>query len=379
MIYLDNAATTYKKPQCVIDTVAAALSGMGNAGRGVNEASLDASRLAYRTRLALSDLFGGYGAARTVFTANSTEALNIAIGGLFGPGDHVITTAMEHNSVLRPLYRLQDAGLELTILPADRRGCIDYAAIPGAIRENTRGIVCTHGSNLTGNLFDIGHVGEIAREHGLVFVVDASQTAGVFPIDMRQMHIDALAVTGHKSLMGPQGTGALLVREGLDIRPLKVGGSGIHTYDRHHPEEMPTRLEAGTLNMHGIAGLAAALEYLHEEGMDRIRTYETGLARRFHEGIADVPCVTIYGDFSTWDRAPIVTINIGEYDSGAVSDALLVRYGIQTRSGGHCAPLAHKALGTETRGAVRFSFSRFNTEDEADVAIAAVRELAREA
>ena len=376
MIYLDNAATTYRKPQCVIDAVAAALQGMGNAGRGVNEASLDASRLAFRTRKELSELFGGYGPANVAFTANSTEALNIAISGLFATGDHVITTALEHNSVLRPLYRLQDEGLELTILPADRSGCIDYDAFEGALQPNTKGIVCTHASNLTGNMLDIARIGEFAAAHGLIFVVDASQTAGVFPIDMRAMHIDALAITGHKSLMAPQGTGALLLREGLAVRPLKVGGSGIHTFDRHHPEEMPTRLEAGTLNMHGIAGLHAALEHLDEVGMDAIRAKECALAKCFFDGVANLPSVIIYGDFTAEERAPIVALNIAEVDSGAVADALLMEYGIQTRSGGHCAPLMHEALGTVQQGAVRFSFNWFNTEAEVDAAVAAVAELA---
>ena len=379
MIYLDNAATTYRKPQCVIDAVATALAGMGNAGRGVNEASLDASRLAYRTRIALSELFGGYGAANVAFTANSTEALNIAISGLFAPGDHVITTALEHNSVLRPLYRLQDEGLKLTILPADTRGCVDYDGFAKALQPNTKGIVCTHASNLTGNTLDIARIGAFAADHGLIFVVDASQTAGVLPIDKRAMHIDALAVTGHKSLMGPQGTGALLIREGLAVRPFKVGGTGIHTFDRHQPEEMPTRLEAGTLNMHGIAGLHTALGFLRETGIDTLHAKEIALAKRFFEGVANLPGITVYGDFSTWERAPIVTLNIADYDSGAVADALLMDYGVQTRAGGHCAPLMHAALGTVDRGAVRFSFNWFNTEAEVDAAIAAIREIAETA
>ena len=376
MIYLDNAATSYRKPKGVIDAVCRALQGTGNAGRGVNEASLEASRVAFTTRVMLSDLFGGFGPAQVAFTANSTEALNIAISGLFAPGDHVITTALEHNSVLRPLYRLQDSGLELTIIPADRRGCIDYADFAAALRPNTRGIVCTHASNLTGNLLDIARIGAFTHEHGLLFVVDASQTAGVFPIDMQGMDIVVLCITGHKSLMGPQGTGALLVRPGVDIRPLKVGGSGIHTFDRRHPSEMPTRLEAGTLNIHGIAGLKAALEHLREVGIDVVRERECGLAKRFFNGVRDLPGVQIYGDFDTQERAPIVALNIRDYDSGATSDALLVDYGIQTRSGGHCAPLAHEALGTVEQGAVRFSFNWFNTPDEVDAAIAAVVDLA---
>lgn len=378
MIYFDNAATSYRKPQAVIDAVCAALNGMGNAGRGAHQASLDASRLAYETRFLLSELFGGYGAANVAFTSNSTEALNIAISGLFGPGDHVITTALEHNSVLRPLYRLEKAGLELTILPADMKGCVDYEGFEKAIRSNTKAIVCTHGSNLTGNLLDIQRIGEIAGRHGLLFIVDASQTAGVFPINMKEMKIDALCITGHKSLMAPQGIGAILIREGLEIRPLKVGGSGIHTYDHEHPAEMPTRLEAGTLNMHGIAGLHAALLHLKDTGMDKVREKELSLARTFYEGLRDIPGIIVYGDYSKAERAPIVSLNIRDYDSGEVSDILFTDYEIQTRPGGHCAPLMHEALGTISQGAVRFSFNWFNTQEEVLAAVAAVRELAEE-
>lgn len=378
MIYLDNAATSYRKPQSVIDAVCNALNGMGNAGRGAHQAALDASRLAYETRCMLSDLFGGYGAENVAFTSNSTEALNTAISGLFGPGDHVITTVLEHNSVLRPLYRLEENGMELTILPADSKGCVDYEDFEEAIRDNTKAIVCTHGSNLTGNLLDIEMIGDIALRHNLLFIVDASQTAGVFPIHMKEMHIDALCITGHKSLMAPQGIGALLIRDGLKIRPLKVGGSGIHTYDHAHPAEMPTRLEAGTLNMHGIAGLHAALQHLESTGMNAIREKELSLASAFYEGVRKIPGIKVYGDYTKPERAPIVSLNIGDYDSGQISDILFVDYEIQTRSSGHCAPLMHETLGTVEQGAVRFSFNWFNTEEEVQAAIDAIKELAEE-
>jgi len=378
MIYLDNAATSCRKPQVVIDAVCNVLNGMGNAGRGAHQAALDATRLAYETRCMLSELFGGYGPENVAFTSNSTEAINTAISGLFGPGDHVITTALEHNSVLRPLYRLEETGMELTILQADLKGCVDYLDFENAIRPNTKAIVCTHASNLTGNLLDMKTIGDIAKRHGLIFVVDASQTAGVFPIDMKEMHIDALCITGHKSLMAPQGIGALLVREGLEVRPLKVGGSGIHTYDHAHPLEMPTRLEAGTLNMHGIAGLHAALKHLNDTGIDVIREKEMSLAKAFYEGVRDVMGITVYGDYSRLERAPIVALNIWDYDSSEVSDILFVDYEIETRPGGHCAPLMHEALGTVEQGAVRFSFNWFNTEAEVQAAVEAVRELAEE-
>ena len=375
MIYLDNAATSYRKPQPVIDAVSAALSGMGNAGRGAHQAALDASFLAFETRRMLSELFGGYGPENVAFTSNSTEALNTAIAGTLCPADHAVTTMLEHNSVLRPLYRLEDQGMGLSIIRADERGCIRYDDFEREIRPETRAIVCTHASNLTGNLLDIGRIGRIAHQNGLLFLVDASQTAGLFPIDMQEMHIDILCITGHKSLMGPQGVGAMLVREGLAVRPLKVGGSGILTYERRHPDEMPARLEAGTLNMHGIAGLHAALGYLRSVGMDTIRERELGLAKRFYEGVRRVRGVRVYGDFSTELRAPIVAVNLGDFDSSEVSDVLFVDYGIQTRSGGHCAPLMHKALGTVGQGAVRFSFNWFNTEDEVDLAVRAVEQI----
>lgn len=378
MIYLDNAATTMHKPQCVIDAVVEAMSSMGNAGRGANEASLSASRIIYDTRERLCRLFGGKSAKQIVFTCNSTESLNIAIRGLLKPGDHVVTTMLEHNSVLRPLYEMERQGIALTIVESDREGKLSLSRIEEAIRSETRMIVCTNGSNLTGNYIDVEAVGKIARAHGALFVVDASQTAGVFPIDVERMNIDVLCFTGHKGLLGPQGTGGMYVREGVDIRPLKSGGTGVQTYNKSQPEEMPTRLEAGTLNGHGIAGLHAAVGYLLETGIDTIRAREQELMRRFYEGVKDIPGVTVYGDFSEKERCPIVTLNIGDYDSGEVSDALLTDYGISTRPGGHCAPLMHEALGTVEQGAVRFSFCHYNTDEEVETAIRAVRELAQE-
>ncbi len=378
MIYLDNAATTMHKPQEVIDAVVAAMSSMGNAGRGANEASLSASRLIYDARERLCRLFGAENPKQIAFTSNSTESLNIAIKGLLEPGDHVITTMLEHNSVLRPLYEMEKKGVKLTIIKSNEMGTFDIQDMEDAITPETKMIVCTNGSNLTGNYVDVSKVGELAHRHGVLLVVDASQTAGVFPIDVQKMHIDVLCFTGHKGLLGPQGTGGLYVREGLHIRPLKCGGSGVQTYSKTHPAEMPTALEAGTLNGHGIAGLRAALEYLEKEGIDHIRAKEQAYMRRFYEGVKEIPNVKIYGDFGTWDRCAIVTLNIGEYDSSEVSDALLTEYSISTRPGGHCAPLMHEALGTVEQGAVRFSFSHYNTEEEVDTAIEAIRELAKD-
>ncbi len=376
MIYLDNAATTMRKPQEVIDAVMLAMGSMGNAGRGVNDASLSASRLIYDTRERLCRMFGGTDPRQVVFTCNSTESLNIAIRGLLNPGDHVITTMLEHNSVLRPLYDLEAKGTSLTIIESDRSGNFDIEDMKRAVRPETKMIVCTNGSNLTGNYVELKPIGEFARERGILFVVDASQTAGVFPINVEEMKIDVLCFTGHKGLLGPQGTGGMYVREGVNIRPLKAGGTGVQTYSKSQPVQMPTALEAGTLNGHGIAGLHAALGYIEEHGIGAIRKREQELMRRFYEGVKDIENVTVYGDFDTMDRCAIVTLNIGDYDSSEVSDELLTGYGISTRSGGHCAPLMHKALGTVEQGAVRFSFSHYNTDEEVDAAVKAVRELA---
>ena len=378
MIYFDNAATTLRKPESVVQAITEALCSLGNSGRGVHDGALSASRKIYETRAALADLFGAESPERIAFTANSTQALNTAIKGVLNPGDHAITTALEHNSVLRPLYELEDRGLELTILPADRMGNLCYDDFEKAIRPNTKAIITTHGSNLTGNLLDIGRIGAITKKHDLLYIVDASQTAGVFPIDARQMHIDILCFTGHKGLLGPQGTGGIYVREGIDIRPLLSGGSGVQTYLRQHPPQMPTALEAGTLNGHGIVGLGAALQYLRETGLDIIRQKEQALMLAFYEEVRKIPGITVYGDFSTANRCPIVTLNIRNYDSGEVSDVLSSEYGIATRPGAHCAPRMHEALGTVEQGAVRFSFSHYNTMEEIKIAVSALQELAQE-
>lgn len=375
---MDNAATTMHKPKEVIDAVVQAMSSMGNAGRGANEASLSASRIIYETREQLCRFFHGENPRQIVFTGNSTESLNIAIKGLLNPGDHVVTTMLEHNSVLRPLYEMRDRGVHLTIVKSNDKGILDLKDLEDAVTPKTRMVVCTNGSNLTGNYIPLGPIGRIAHKNGALFVVDASQTAGVFPIDVMEMGIDVLCFTGHKGLLGPQGTGGMYVREGLNIRPLKSGGSGVQTYNETHPAEMPTALEAGTLNGHGIAGLHAAMQYLEQTGVDHIRAREQDLMWRFYEGVKDIPGVKVYGDFSTKERCAIVALNIGDYDSSEVSDELLTEYSISTRPGGHCAPLMHKALGTVEQGAVRFSFSHYNTEEEIEIAIQAIRELAEE-
>ena len=376
MIYLDNAATTLHKPPQVMDAVVRAMTAMGNAARGAHGGALEAARTVYNTRVKLARLFGCPRPDHVIFTANSTEALNIAISGLIRPGDHVITTDCEHNSVLRPLYRLEEGGAALDVVPADRLGRVAYEDLEALLRPDTRAVVCTHASNLTGNVLDIARIGEMARRRGALLIVDASQTAGALPIDMEAMGIDVLCCTGHKGLMGPQGTGGLCVRPGVEIEPWKVGGSGVHSYDRRQPREYPTRLEAGTLNGHGIAGLSAALDFLQEVGLEAIEAKERALMDRFYQAVSAMDGVTVYGDFSQARRSAIVSLNIRDYDSAAVSDELSETYGIATRPGAHCAPRMHRALGTTDRGAVRFSFSWFNTQEEVDEAIRAVGQLA---
>ena len=377
MIYLDNAATTVRKPPAVAEAVLSALGSFGNSGRGAYGEALDAGRCIYETRLLLGELFH-CPAERVCFAPNSTAALNTAIAGLFAPGDHVISTDWEHNSVLRPLYRFRAQGGAVDFLPADRQGRLDWDALPFLLRRETKAVVCTHASNLTGDAVDLRRVGEFCRTHGLLLVVDASQTAGLLPIDMEEMGIDVLCFTGHKSLMGPQGTGGLCVAEGVDIRPWCVGGTGVQTFLPSQPPQYPTRLEAGTRNGHGIAGLLAAVEFIRETGMDAIRTHELALARRFYEGVRDVDGVHVYGDFSSSMRAPVVALNIRNEESSIIADALAEDYAIAVRAGAHCAPRMHKALGTVEQGAVRFSFGYYNTEEETDAAIAAVRELAEQ-
>lgn len=377
MIYLDNAATTMKKPPEVIKAVVDSMSGMGNASRSAHSESLKAARLVYDTRLKLARLFNCARADHVIFTANSTEALNTAINGALWYGDHVITTALEHNSVLRPLYNhATDRRGSISFVDTDKLGNPVYEDFERHINSCTRAIVCTHASNVTGNVVDIDLVGQIAKKHNLLFIVDASQSAGVLPIDMDKSEIDILCFTGHKGLMGPQGTGGLCIREGIEVHPMKFGGSGVQSFRRTQPAEYPTRLEAGTLNAHGIAGLNAAVDFINRESILEIKHWENTLMRRFYKGVRALKGVKLYGDFSAADRTGIVALNIWDYDSALVADELAENYGIAVRAGAHCAPLMHKAFGTEQQGAVRFSFSWYNTNDDVNKAVRAVAELA---
>lgn len=376
MIYLDSSATSFLKPPQVAEAVFRSFNTIGNAGRGAHAPTLNASRLIYDTREKLAALFGTPDPSRIAFTCNATEALNIAIHGAIHPGEHVITTACEHNSVLRPLYLKEKEGTELTIIPADKKGRIRYDLLESSVKSNTSAIVLTHASNLSGNVTDLAFVSNFAKKHGLLLIVDASQTAGSLPINVVKMGIDILCFTGHKGLFGPQGTGGLYVREGLTLSPLKSGGSGIHSFDRQHPTDMPTALEAGTLNGHGIAGLNAGLDYILSTGVKNIHAKEISLTRRFVNGISDISDLKLYGDIDAPLRTPIISLNIGNMSSASVSDILWEDYEICVRAGAHCAPLMHKTFGTEKQGAVRFSFSCFNTEAEIDTAIRAMHEIA---
>ena len=378
MIYLDNAATTLYKPEPVRKAVYEAMGTMGNSGRGAWGPALSASRLVYSVREKAAEFFGAWGGESVAFTANATEALNIAISGLVKKGDHVITTQAEHNSVLRPLYRKEKEGAELTILPVDKKGNFSLEEMEKAVRENTVAVICTHASNVTGNLFPAEEIGKLCRRHGLLFVLDASQSAGEAMIDMKKMHIDVLCFTGHKGLMGPQGTGGICVDPQVKIPPFKVGGSGILSFDREHPKCMPEALEAGTLNIHGIAGLGAAFDYLKETGLERIIKHENRLGEIFYEEVRKIPGVEVYGDFSLTARTGVVSLNVAGYSSKEAGDLLAQGYEIATREGVHCAPLIHQALGTEKRGTLRFSFSWFNTEEEIQRAALAVKEIAKE-
>lgn len=377
MIYLDSAATSFLKPPCVAQAVFESMNTLGSPGRGAHPLTLAASRTVWECREAVAQLLGAADPARVCFTPNSTAALNTAICGLFGPGDHVITTAVEHNSVLRPLYRLEERGLELTILPADARGMICYEDFARALRPNTRGVVCNHASNVTGNVLDVERIGAFCREHGVYFVVDVSQSAGVLEVNQQAMGASVVCFTGHKGLLGPQGTGGLCVAPNVTLRPLVVGGSGVHSYDRRHPAQLPEGLEAGTLNAHGLAGLLAGVRYIQAQGREELYHREMELSSAFIQGVRKVRGVTLYGDVDALDRTAVVAFNLGEEDAGVVADVLAQEFGICTRAGAHCAPLIHEALGTSRQGAVRVSFSHMNTMEEVKRAVEAVEELAR--
>lgn len=378
MIYLDNAATTMHKPQTVIDAVTQAMCSLGNAGRGATSGALDAARTIHGCRAKLARLLGCPRADHVCFTPNSTAALNTVINGVVRPGDRVVTTVLEHNSVLRPLNRLAtEQGVTVEHAGCDASGVLDYDELERLVTPGTRAVVVTHASNVTGNAVDVARVAAMAHAAGALVIIDASQSAGTAHIDMQAMGLDAVCFTGHKGLMGPQGTGGLAVAEGIDVAPWAMGGTGVHSFDSLQPLEWPTRLEAGTLNGHGIAGLSAGLDFIEAQGgAEAIAARERALADRFLAGVREIPGIKLYGAFDQSTRSAIVSLNVGDIDSAEISDELMQGWGIATRPGAHCAPLMHRALGTERQGVVRFSFGYFNTDEEVDTAIDALCDLA---
>ena len=378
MIYLDNAATTMHKPQTVIDAVTQAMCSLGNAGRGATSGALDAARTIHACRAKLARLLGCPRADHVCFTLNSTAALNTVINGVVRPDDRVVTTVLEHNSVLRPLNRLAaEQGVTVEHAGCDANGVLDYDELEQLVTPGTRAVVVTHASNVTGNSVDVARVAAVAHAAGALVIVDASQSAGTAKIDMDAMGLDVVCFTGHKGLMGPQGTGGLAVAEGIDVAPWAMGGTGVHSFDALQPLEWPTRLEAGTLNGHGIAGLSAGLDFIEAQGgVEAIAAHERALADHFLAGVREIPGIALYGAFDQPVRSAIVSLNVGDIDSAEISDALMQGWGIATRPGAHCAPLMHRALGTERQGVVRFSFGYFNTAEEVDTAIDALRDLA---
>jgi len=380
IIYFDNAATSWPKPPEVNAAMQKYMRKIGaNPGRSGHRLSIEAARIIYSAREKLAQLFNITDPLRIVMTQNATEGLNIAIFGLLKSGDHVITSSMEHNSVMRPLRTMERRGVELTVISCDREGLIDPAHVNGAVKKNTRAIFMTHASNVTGGVMPIADIGRIARERGLVFCVDAAQTAGCYPIDVEAMNIDLLAFTGHKSLFGPSGTGGIYIREGLEnkIEPLCVGGTGRRSEVEEQPAFMPDRYEAGTPNTVGIAGLQTGVDFVLSEGVDQIKRREEELLKTFMEGIKGMPDVILYGQTDTHKRTPVVSFNIAGMDPAAVALELDDRFNIMARSGIHCAPSAHKTIGTYPQGTVRFSFSYFNTQEQIAKAIDAIRKISR--
>ncbi|MFZ5644345.1 MAG: aminotransferase class V-fold PLP-dependent enzyme [Bacillota bacterium] len=380
MIYFDNAATTWPKPPKVVEAVSGCITELGaNPGRAGHKMSIKANEMVESTRKKLANLFNIDQSQyeRIVFTINATGALNLAIKGLLKSGDHVITSSMEHNSVTRPLNTLEKKGVEVTKIKCGEDGSISPDDIKKAIKSNTKLIVVTHASNVAGTVMPIEEIGKIAKEAGKYFLVDAAQTAGVLPIDVKRMNIDLLAFPGHKSLLGPTGTGALYIGEGIELDTLIEGGTGSQSELPGMPDTLPERYEAGTLNTTGIAGLEAGIDFILEKGMDTIRNHELRLANMFIEGSKKVPGLKIYGPQAGVERAPVVSFLIEGRKTAEIGGVLDKNYDIACRAGLHCAPDAHHTLGTLDKKLVRFSFSFFNTEDEVKRAIDALEEIVR--
>jgi len=379
MIYLDNAATTWPKPQQVVTVIEEALiHKAGNAGRGGHGAAIQVGRLIHQTREDLCVLFGTDDPTRVIFTHNATHALNQALFGLLHKGDHVITSSIEHNAVARPLWALKQRGVEVTEVPGIPGKEFDLEAYDKAFRPNTKLVVTLHASNVTGILLPVEEIGQLAHEHGVYYLLDAAQTAGVFPIDMEHLAVDILAFPGHKGLLGPQGTGGLIVMPGIRLEPLIYGGTGSLAEEDRQPDFLPDALESGTMNGAGIAGLGAGVRYILNEGINKIRTREQALCRKLWNGLRGISGVTLYGNDLLEVRSPIVAFNIGELSSIEASFILEEQAGVIARAGLHCAAHVHKMLGTLEQGVVRFSPSHFTSEEEIETTLQAVKRVAED-
>ena len=379
-IYFDNAATSWPKPEetyAAMDQFSRVIG--GSPGRSGHRLSIESGRIIMDTREALARLFGIDDPFQLVFTKNATEALNLAIAGLLSPGDHVITSSMEHNSVMRPLRALESKGVELSVIGCSPQGSLDSGSLLSVVRNNTKAVILTHASNVTGTIMPIQEVGHFAREHGIIFCVDAAQTAGALPIDVSKMNIDLLAFSGHKALFGPQGTGGLYIRKGIEekINPLIVGGTGSRSEHELQPDFMPDRYESGTLNTVGLAGLGAGVKYILERGVDNIRIRELMLTQRFLEGLQSIGGVRIYGLGDASHQISVVSFNVDHMTPSEVSFSLDEQFGVMSRPGLHCAPSAHRTIGTFAQGTVRVSFGYFNTEEEINYVLDAVRQLSQ--
>jgi cysteine desulfurase family protein len=379
LIYIDNAATSYPKPEQVYTFMDQFFRRAGvNPGRSGYDLCIEAGQLVEDTRRQLATLFGGGDPHRLVFGSNSTDVLNLSLFGLLGRGDHAITTTLEHNSVLRPLWHLgRDQGVEVERVPFDRQGFVDPDAIRARIRDNTRVVALNHASNVIGTVQPVEQIGRICAERGVHLVVDASQTAGKIPIDVERMHIDVLAFTGHKSLFGPMGIGGMYVRDGVEIRHTRAGGTGVRSAVSAHLDEYPYRMEYGTGNLLGIAGLHAGVEWLTARGMDSVHAHELALTRRLRDGLRAIEGVTLYCQEDLTDHIGVLAFNVAGLEAADVGTMLDVDYNIACRTGLHCAPLVHDQLGTAAlHGAVRFAVGPFNTTEQIDTAIGAVEEIA---
>lgn len=380
MIYLDNAATTFPKPESVYAKMDDCMRNYcANPGRSGHKMAMESARVVEETRDIIAKLFNIKNPMDVVYTFNATDSLNLAIKGFLKPGDHVITTTMEHNSVLRPIMELENIGVEHTFVQADEEGRVDPKDVEAAIKDNTKLIAIIHASNVTGTLIDIETIGKIAKNHGITYLVDASQSAGIYDIDVDKLNIDMLAMPGHKGLLGPQGTGVLYVNNKIRLHGQREGGTGSKSEEIIQPDLYPDKYESGTHNTPGIVGLGAGVEFLLETGLDNIRKHEEELSQYMIDEILKIDGVKLYGPKSAKERAAVIAVNIKDLDSGEVTFRLDREFGIATRSGIHCAPLAHKSIGTLEQGAVRFSLGYFTTKEEVEEAIKAIKVIASEA